>query len=480
MPRPSEPAATSRCASLLLLLAIAGCSFAPDRPENLIVISIDTLRADHLGVYGHPWVKTPHIDALAGEAVRFERAVTPVPTTLASHTSLMTGTYPHSHGVPDNDYRVAEANLMLAEILGEHGFATSGVIGGYPLGPQTRFNQGFASYTVLPSERPNSGQVSDAALAWLDRREDGRFFLFVHYWDVHWPYSPPPPYARMYRRDELPMVGLYAEIADVRRRLRRREPGAAERSQVLRALYAGGVTWVDFQVGRLLAGLSERGLLDRSLLVLTADHGEAMDENPGEYWNHGFTVYDSVARVPLLLRLPRGAGGGRVEDWRVSSVDLMPTMLELLGLPVPARVEGESYAGALLGREAWIGRSRAYAQATKPHDARHEAGRVWRNADKCRAVWEQRWKLQHCPLVPRSELYDLSRDPGEQRNLLGKGAEATARQTARRLSRELTAWSESARPLKTIAESSPEVIQQLRALGYVEDPSSASEDAPAP
>ena len=456
-------------AALLLLLTAAGCSFEPAPPQNLVLISIDTLRADHLGVYGHPWVKTPNIDALAGESVRFERVVAPVPTTLASHTSMMTGTYPHTHGVPSNGHRVAEANRMLAEVLADEGFSTAGVIGGYPLGPQTRFDQGFGFYTLLEGESANGERVTDAALDWLDGRESGRFFLFVHYWDVHWPYSPPPPYDTMYGPAGLDSAGTKSEIDAVRAALRRGDADAAERSEALRRLYAGGVSYVDAQVGRLVTGLRERGLLDSALLVLTSDHGEAMAEHPAEYWNHGNTVYDAVARVPLLLRLPDAAGGGRVEEWLLSNVDLMPTALELLGFVPPAGLEGEAFAGPLLGRAAWIGRGPVYSQATKPHDERHEAGRAWQNADKCRGIWEQDWKLQHCPMMARLEFYDLAKDPGEAQNLLGRGATPAVRETGRRLARDLAAWSQSADPLETIVESSPEVIEQLRALGYLEE-----------
>jgi arylsulfatase A-like enzyme len=434
-----------------------------------VIISIDTLRADHLGAYGHPWVETPAIDALADESVRFQQAIAPAPTTLASHTSLMTGTHPHTHGVPDNEYRVAESNRMLAEVLHDAGFTTAGVIGGYPLCPQTRFNQGFDSYRVLPSEEPNSAGVSDAALSWLDGASDGRFFLFVHYWDVHWPYSPPPPYDRMYRTDGLDVTGLKTEIDAVRGELRRGEPGAVERSDALHRLYAGGVTWVDSQVGRLLEGLRERDLMDASLVVLTSDHGETMAEHPAELWNHGHTVYDSVIRVPLLLRLPGGAGGGRGWQWRLSTIDLMPSLVELLGLPVPEGLEGASFASALAGEEAWVGGGSVFAEATKPYAEGHEARATWVNAGKCRGMWQGQWKVQHCPRMRMLELFDLEADPHETVNLLGPAGSPADRSTGQRMAGRLTAWSESAAPLETVVESSPEVIERLRALGYLEE-----------
>ena len=407
-----------------LVVGLAACAEEPGPPENLILISVDTLRADHLGSYGHPWVKTPYIDALAEEGVRFDRVVSAAPTTLASHTSMMTGTWPHTHGVPDNGYRVAPGNRMLAEILHDAGFRTAGRVGGYPLGRQTGFDQGFESYewvNVPEANEHNGREVSEAALAWLDRRPPGRFFLFVHYWDVHWPYSPPPPWNAMYRDDDLELKGVKAEIDATRVSLREHRPDAAERSRALAHLYAGGVSFADAQVGLLLDGLRERALLDRSLLVLTSDHGEAMDEHGAEYWNHGNTLYETVARVPLIVRLPDAVRGGRSEDWLLSSVDLVPTLLELLGLSASEGLAGESFADSLLGRSVWLGRGAVFSQATKPHGAEVEAGRHWRNLDKCRAIWEGEWKLQECPLRGRKELYDLGADAGERDNRLVGG-----------------------------------------------------------
>jgi arylsulfatase A-like enzyme len=459
---------------LALLTAFAACRGERlPSVENAVLISIDTLRADYLGAYGHPYVKTPHIDALAAEGVTFDRVVAPAPTTLVSHTSLMTGTYPHTHGVPNNANKVSDANRMLAEVLQEAGFRTAGLVGGFPLAPHTRFNQGFEHYRYVPGKpiRQQSGeQVTDAVLEWLDSREPGRFFLFVHYWDVHWPYEPPPPYDRMYGDETQRIAGNKREINRTRRALRRGQPRAARRSEILKLRYAGEVSYVDAQIGRLIAGLRERDLLESSVVLLTADHGEAMDEHPAELWNHGNTLYDSVARIPLILRLPGGALAGSRRDWTLSAIDLMPTLLELLGQPPQAGVEGVSFAAALAEGTA-PERGPVFAQATKPHRRRYERGRAWKNADKCRGVWEANWKLMHCPLRGRfgglRELYDVSTDPGEQLDLLGSD-DPVSREIGRRLADDLSAWSRRSDPLPTIVEESEEVIEELRALGYVD------------
>lgn len=458
----------ARCLALLAALLASGCG-GTDAPRNLILISVDTLRADYLGVYGHPWIQTPNIDALAGEGVRFTGLVSPVPTTLASHTSMMTGLYPHRHGVPSNDHKVSESNVMLAEVLRDAGFRTGGFVGGYPLGPQTRFQQGFEDYRLLAGKTwaQKSGQeVTDAALAWLRRDEPRRFFLFVHYWDVHWPYGAPEPWGTMYGDGDLELgEGSKDDVDAARRALRSNAPDAAQRSESLKRLYAGGVSFVDAQVGRLLAGLRERGLLDHSVVVLTADHGESMDAHGAEYFNHGNTLYDAVMHVPLIVRMPEGEGAGRVVDWRLSGIDLMPTLLALLGIPGPEEIQGVSFIDALGEGAAWAGRGPVFAQATKPHTSRYEKGRRWKNDRKCRSVWDGSWKLHHCPLRSRIELYNLSEDPGELVNL---SADPALRGTVDRLIAELTRWNRSANPRETIVEDSQEVIEQLRALGYAE------------
>ena len=199
--------------------------------QNVILISIDTLRADHLGCYGHEYVKTPNIDAFAAEAMLFATHINAAPSTLSSHTALMTGTYPHTHGVPKNGHVVNDANIMLAEVLREAGFMTAGFAGAFPLDPVVGFAQGFDHYDaefddlktrlVRDQTQRRGDKVTNAVLKWLNGHhakggDAGRLFLFAHYFDAHWPYEAPPPFGRMYRTDKSPQSGSMETVVRIR------------------------------------------------------------------------------------------------------------------------------------------------------------------------------------------------------------------------------------------------------------------------
>jgi arylsulfatase A-like enzyme len=454
---------------------VAACGASPSI-DSVILISVDTLRADHIGAYGSATVETPAMDRLAREGIRFTRAIAPAPTTLASHTSLMTGTWMKTHGVASNGYLVSGDNVMLAEILRAAGWRTVAFIGGFPLASHSAFQQGFDEYSYVRGERPNesAAEVTDAALAWLAEPPKGNFFLFVHYWDVHWPYQPPPPFDRKYRSDDLPVSGTKQDIDQTRAALKRGTPDAASLSAALAGLYAGEVSWVDSQIGRLIHALEESGVLDRSLLILTSDHGEAMDEHRWEYWNHGRTVHDVVVRIPLLLRLPGAERHGVVVDDLVSGVDVMPTLLELLGMPVPDAVEGTSFAARLWGEQPARERTYAFSHATKPHSARFamQAAGIAKgnrdpNAGKCRAVWTSDWKLVECPVRRRIELYDLRIDPRESRDLAAS-PDPEVQETRIGLQRQLTEWADSGGSARFGGSVPPEAVEKLRALGYLQ------------
>ena len=477
-PRPdgarAHPRARHRAAAALLGLGVSvtgvacGSGEAPPEPppiDHLVVVSIDTLRADHLGCYGNTVVQTPHMDALAAEGVRYAAHVSSAPSTLCSHTSLMTGTYPHTHGTPRNGHEVPDDNLMLAEVLSDAGFTTAAVIGAFPLRSKFNFDQGFDIYDDGETTR-DGAKVNKLVRRWLSERAgrgaDDRFFLFVHYWDAHYPYDPPPPYDRMYRTDDVQLVRTKDELIGIRESIAAGNDESA-RGEALRGLYMGGVTYVDTHIGALMELLREFQVLDRSLVVLTSDHGEAMDEH-WEPWDHGESTYDTSVGTPLVLRLPGGLSGGTVVDEVVSNVDVMPTLLELLRVPVPGVIEGRSFAATALG--AGSGEDRggnvAFAEGTKPHTEEIES-EAWKNARKCRAVREGRWKLVYRPTDGLRELFDMEIDPAETNDVSGEHPDVVAR-----LMERLDGWTRSTPTRQAEQDLSAETLKILGDLGYTE------------
>jgi choline-sulfatase len=392
----------------------------PSRPD-VLVISVDTLRPDALG-----WVAgrnpTPAMDALAREGVRFPAAVSPAPLTMPAHVSLMTGLLPRRHGVRDNGQVLGNAPATLAEALRAKGYATAAFIGGYPLRASFGLDRGFERYDdALPPgedawrERP-APETTAAALAWLRSQAAAAsprapFFLFVHYYDAHDPYTPPE---------------------------RLRGPGP-------RGAYDGEVRYVDEAVGELRRGLQDLRL-DRSLLtILLGDHGESLGEHGED--THGFFVYDATVLVPLVFHFP-GRLAPRASTAPARLVDVAPTVLGLLGLDPPPSIDGASLVPVLRGQRAQIGP--AYVESQQPW-----LGYGWAPLASVRA---EGWKLI---AAPRPELFDLRADPREQSNLYDLKPEV-----ARRLSAELRRI-EGGAPAARRPPPDPETLQRLRALGYV-------------
>ncbi len=469
--------------------------------NHVILITIDTVRADHLGCYGCTNIKTPRLDAIAATGVRFDNVIAAAPTTLASHTSIMTGTAPHSHGVPRNGFRVNEKNVMLAEILRDAGFKTSAVIGAFALDSRFGFNQGFDHYDdrySLLVEQMGDGQdqrradkVTDAAIDWIDGAAAGPFFLFVHYFDAHAPYDPPPPYDTMYPRDAIAVphsledgidraVDLQQQrtigralgkvptiINGPTRRLMLSVSGEpAGNDLALDALYRGEISYVDHHLGRLLDHLNQRGLLDDALVVITADHGETMWEH-GDFWNHGLWVYDTTVSVPLIIHFPGGSPSGVVVKNVVSTIDIAPTILDLLGIAAPERMEGRSLVPACRGEE--LAPRAVFSEATQPYRA-VDPRRPWQNEPKAKCVRKGRWKYIFAPFLGLEELYDIHADAGERHNLIDSPS-ADAKRQADRLRATLTAWTAGAHPLPSdfVREQRSDTAQRLRSLGYVAD-----------
>ncbi|MGD8450649.1 MAG: sulfatase-like hydrolase/transferase [Phycisphaerae bacterium] len=439
--------------------------------RHVIVISLDTTRADYLGCYGHPWIKTPNLDKLAGESILLTDYLTAATTTLASHVSLLTGKYPHSHGVPRNGFMVSRDNVMLPELLHEVGFTTAGFIASFSLDQRFDFAQGYdhwdQQYEIRVGDsgadqnQRRADAVTDAVLSYLDQQGvPEHLFLFVHYFDPHLPYTPPAPYDREYL-SRVPEVKLrpdvYPELSNPRTR---------RAAQLSVTQHAGEISYMDEHLGRLLDELRRRGVLDDALLVLTSDHGENLGDAPGTLFDHGWTVYQTEAHCVGMIRLPKAAQAGTRCEALVGSPDLLPTITTYLGLTTPAGVDGEPLDLAHLPA-ADVVRPR-FSEATKPWEE-VETDPRWLNARKACCVRSGPYKYIRTDYRNLVELYNLAADPQERKNLLaGPQSEATAT-IAADLARLLDAWCAAAAPLPSSFEPGQmsETMARLRSLGYL-------------
>jgi arylsulfatase A-like enzyme len=457
-------------APIALALALLGCgekSLAPGGAHNVILISLDTLRADHLGCYGRPRNPSPTIDALAAAGVRFADASSAAPWTLPSHATMFTGLYPSRHGVFDYEHRLPQERVTLAEALSERGYETYAVLNTWSLAdPRFELLQGFAPERVryVPETESRGGEqrsvnsgpaVAAAARDFLAARDASRpFFLFLHFFDAHTDFTPRPEYKRRF-------LSPYAGAVDgtTRQLLAVRAQGAAlSEADVrhLRELYDAEIRQLDDVLAGFFAEVEARGLLRDTLIVLTSDHGEEFQEHGGLL--HGRTQYQELLAVPLILRGP-GLPRGRVVTEPVSLVDLAPTILAALGLPPSGEADG-------------IDLSPSWAEPARPLPERLLFGEADHNnvvdgkpvVDSRRMARRGSEKLHLDRFSRRAELYDLARDPGEHDDLAARSAERTAALSAG-LGRHLEA---AARPEANQATLSDAQLELLRSLGYVE------------
>jgi arylsulfatase A-like enzyme/Flp pilus assembly protein TadD len=437
---------------LTMLTAVHAAAQTPAKPAlNVVLITIDTLRADHVGCYGYKQIKTPNIDGLAADGTRFDRAFAVVPVTLPSHTSMLTGTYPMLSGMHDfSGNKLSPLQPTLASVLKQAGYQTGAVIGAAVLDSRFGLNQGFDFYydhfdfsrldeaNLDEMERPGN-VVTDEALDWLGKNSQKKFFLWMHLYDPHFPYHPPEPYSREYAAQP----------------------------------YNGEIAFADEQVGRLLRFLKEKGIYQNTLIVLCGDHGESLGEH-GEK-THGFFIYNATMHVPLIIKLPENAAARVIAD-PVSLVDLMPTVLGAVGLEIPSQVQGRSLLAALRagqGRDDRANRERVlYGETFLP--------RIHFNWSELRGSENSKY---HFIDSPRPELYDLANDPGEVHNLFNEKKAVSGEMRAKLVGmiRDYSAGKELAE--KTGLD--PALMERLKALGYAgfsggSDPTISSRDLPDP
>ena len=424
---------------VLLSLVVVGVVWyvRSSRPLNVLLITLDTTRADRLGCYGYPLAKTPVLDRLAAQGVVFERAYAPVPLTLPSHASMLTGLYPPEHGLHNNGQAALPVGLpTLATELKAGGYDTGAFVAAFVLDHKFGLQRGFETYddNLSRSDPSLHGHhqyrdgsfVIDAALSWLRPRSQSRkpFFCWVHLFDPHFPYL-----AHENRFGD--------QFAD--------QPYDAE------------LAYVDEQLERLISALEESGAMDNTVIVVVGDHGESLGEH-GEL-SHSMTVYDATLRVPLLVVSPKeGRKGHRVAE-PVSLVDLAPTLLDQLGQKPIANASGRSLRSALRGET--LPSLPCYAETDEPYHAAH-----W---SPLRALITSKWKYIRSP---RPELYDLIADPPELRNLATEMPEQV-----QELEEELAAWEE--RMNERLADNVALTEQERRALsglGYASFRDTIGED----
>jgi arylsulfatase A-like enzyme len=469
--RPERATRRALLAALLVVgLALAGCSREPRQP-NVLLLTIDTLRADHLGCYGGTRVATPNIDRLAREGALFENAACPMPMTRPSLTTIHTSLHPREHGVVNNAVPLAPDSVTLATTLATAGYATAAFTPVRLLDASSGLAQGFASYIAPDAHHLPADCVAPGALDWLAQRDPAKpFFVWLHLFDPHLPYAPPPQYAPGDGPDEISWKSLLATA--------NAHDGDVPKATLARALelYAGEVAYVDHWVGEIRARLESLGVLDDTIVVFTADHGECFDH--GIYFEHADCLYEGAVHVPLVIRFPRGVTAGKRVQAQVEHMDLAPTILSLAGIARPPAFRGRTLlpsppaatqdlradAFALIEHPLYPDRS-AEERSRKQERIRSVAGVPTREIltdRQSNALRGTTWKL--ITDGASSELYDLPADRGEQHDLATRKPELVA--DLRRLLDEKLA--QYPLRLRESGDVNPKLRETLKALGYVQ------------
>lgn len=411
-------------AALAVLLTVASCGkfggLTPSKSTPVILISIDTLRSDRLPAYGYSGVSTPHLDALRKDSILYQRAYSHCPLTLPSHTSMLTGMLPSEHGVRDNTgYRIDAKTQMLPELLKKNGYATGGAISAFVLRRESGISRGFDHYDD-ETEALNTGaaigmvqragsETIKAAQQWLDRNQGDPFFLFVHLYEPHTPYTPPEPFRSQYK-----------------------DP------------YDGEIAYVDQLIGDFMADLRQRGIYDKAMVIVLSDHGEGLNDHGEE--EHGVFLYREAIQVPLMVKMPGGAKGGATVATPVQLIDVFPTILEQTATPVPKLANNARSLVSFLRDDA--PQRPIYSETYYP---------------RLHFGWSDLHSLvdgdHHYVRAPKPELYDVVKDPGEKTNIHDGNRRVTfrMRQNIEPLVKKASAP----------AAIDPEEAAKLAALGYL-------------
>ncbi|MBN2373579.1 tetratricopeptide repeat protein [bacterium] len=425
--------------SASFLLCDIALSASVPKP-NILFVTFDTTRADHIGCYGYKDIKTPNIDRLAKEGCLFEMAFTPVPLTFPSHASMFTGLYPPAHGIRNNaTYELSDSIVTLPEMLKERGYKTAAFVSAYVLDRRFGLDQGFDVYDddlvtnnepMLSQKERRAETVTKAAIKWLEANGKDRFFLWVHYFDPHDAWSPPPPFSEKYAKNP----------------------------------YDGEIAYADQWLGRLIEKISALGSLDDTIICLVGDHGEGL----GDHYErtHGVFIYDYAIRVPFIISGPKNLPKSRRVPYLVRLIDIPPTILDILSLKIPENMQGVSLLPLIAGKKDDPGLV-LYCETIYPKSCHN-----WSPLEGLRT---QKWKYINAPI---KELYRMDKDPREERNLYKKERDQSARMEERfaALKREIACD----KPVSSQITMDEETREKMKSLGYVWAPESVEKEGTYP
>jgi len=424
-------------AVLVMILAVLAGGRLTGRKDyrmpgsNVIFISIDTLRADHLGCYGYDRETSPNIDRFAAENLLFRRHFVTITTTLPSHTSMMTGLHAKTHGITKNGLRLDDSLVTIPEILKEHGYTTAGFVSSYTLHSSTGFSKGFDFFSDVEIET-RASHLLERAIPWIQEHRNEKFFLLLHLFDPHSEYDPPESYVK-WGEDKI-------------------------------ALYDGEINYTDDVLGQLFGFLKDQGLYDQTLIILTSDHGESLGRQ--KHWGHGRYLYDEVLQGILAIHLPSSLKiRPRMVEYQTSAVDFLPTIAAFLGIEEDLYSEGLDIFGENIEKREYIfAQRRHYNKQDRKKIRRARLNANFEYGDKY-AVRNQEWKY-----ILRTryndELYNLREDPGELKNLLE--IESQTEYDAGLFQQLIEDWlEETPYRFETDMEISDEVKEKLKSLGYI-------------
>jgi arylsulfatase A-like enzyme len=432
----------------LSVLGLSRCTALAEETPSVILIIIDTVRADHLGCYGYERETSPNLDAFAEECILFEKALSPAPWTTPAIASMFTGQFPRVLGYDDEAVVVDEKALCLAEVFKRNGYATAGAIAHIFVSAELGFGQGFDSLDEENAQghgHISSPSLTDKGIAFVDAHKDERFFLFLHYFDPHCDYILHEPYD--FYPDYDGRLHSGQPIEDLRKAA---QAMTAEDRRYLNALYDSEIRFMDEHIGRFFRHLKDIGIYEDLVIVVASDHGEAFLERDDQWIGHTKNVYQELVHVPFMIMLPGDNKARRVAEW-VSLVDFMPTVVAAAGLEVPGGYRHD--ARDLLASGSGEGREVVFS----------ETGR-WGDQQ---TLIRGNWKMLNDRYLRRFLLFDLDSDPGELHDLSGERDDVLRQMRAKLLELDYDLDMGRSRFRITTPKLSPEDIEKLKSLGYI-------------